>query len=732
MLEAKVRNFFFSTVGCLMLCAATAVAQQATRDTQNNNNDNKDNDVKQFPIQLAEKMAETLTRQLPKQFSQLSVKSVESVPFISSAPVQPTAYAQPAVAPLPMQAPVSGSVMPFTVQAARAPIPMAMAAFPDDPQPQQQQQSPSTGGTGTDDRPILRLPDERPLGAAGKSKDKKRKPAPEDADFMVIQDRWRVGVPEDPRFTKGNIFNPYRQNVLKGDYPIIGNDIFMNFDLVLEGEFDVRQLPTPAGVSAANPGQSEFFGRGRQDNVVGLMVFSFDMFKGDASFKPVDWRFKIEGIGNFNFQNARENQVINSDVRERISRQKNFVTPEQVFMEKRLGDTTKIFPFLRGRGSKGGRSPEFDTTSIRVGLQQFTSDFRGFIFSDSNLGARLFGNIGSNRWQYNLAYFNMLEKETNSKLNVFTFNGADYFRKQNVYIANIFRQDTFVLGYTSQFSVHFNDDRPSMKIDSNGFQVRPQPIGLQIQNRVRAGYFGWTGDGHFGRYNITHAMYQAIGRDTFNALANRPVSINAQMAAAEFSIDFDYVRYRIAAFYTSGDHNPTDGRARGFDSIIDAPNFAGGRFSFFNTEGIRLVGTPLSIKDERSLIPSLRTSKLQGQANFVNPGLTLYNTGLDFDITPKLRGFLNYNFVRFNGIETIIYALNRSGVNRDFGHDVGLGFIYRPLLNENITLTAGASTLRGGKGFNKLFTSNCDGTPLGCGSTQPTLFSTFLTARFVY
>lgn len=684
-----------------MLCAVAANAQQAANETQDTEN------TKRISNELADKITQALARQLPKQFSQLKNQAAEEAAVPVQAQVMPMTPVNPA--------------------ANQASAPLAFGAFPEEPQ----QQSPVPGSSSGDDtRPVLRQPEDRPLGAAGKSKDR-RKPAPEDADFMVIQDRWRVGVPEDPRFTKGSIFNPYRQNVLKGDYPIIGNDIFMNFDMILEGTFDTRQLVVGQAVSSANPNSFEFFGRGRQDNIQGLMVFSFDMFKGDASFKPVDWRFKVEGVGDFNYLNARENQVVSPDVRESQSRQKNFVAAEQIFMEKRLGDTTKIFPFLRGRGSNGGRSPEFDTTSIRLGVQEFTSDFRGFIFSDSNLGARLFGNIGSNRLQYNLAYFNMLEKNTNTNLNVVTFNGNHFFRNQNVYIANIYRQDTFVPGYTMQASVHFSDQRPSNFIDDNGFTVRPAPIGFQVQNRVRAGYFGLAGDGHFGRYNITHAFYQAVGRDSYNPIAQRATSINAQMAAAEFSVDFDYVRYRIAAFYTSGDHNPQDGKARGFDAIVDNPNFAGGRFSFFDTEGLRLASTPLGLKDERSLIPSLRTT-FQGQSNFVNPGLTLYNTGLDFDITPKLRGFVNYNLIRFNAPETLTYFLNRAGIGRGFGNDYGIGFIYRPLLNENIVLTGGASTLRGGKGFNRLFSSNCDGTPTGCGATQPTLFSTFLTARFVY
>ena len=115
--------------------------------------------------------------------------------------------------------------------------------------PQSSRQQSSSGQnsqeTGQDqgDRPKLRLPDDKPLGAAGPNRN--RKPSPEeDADFIIIKDRWRIGVPEDPRFRKGSIFDPYHQNVLKGDYPIIGNDIFMNLNFASETFFNFRQLPT--------------------------------------------------------------------------------------------------------------------------------------------------------------------------------------------------------------------------------------------------------------------------------------------------------------------------------------------------------------------------------------------------------------------------------------------------------------------------------------------------------
>jgi hypothetical protein len=578
--------------------------------------------------------------------------------------------------------------------------------------------------------PNVQLPQDKPLGAAGASRDK-GKPTTEDAEFMVIRDRWRIGIPDDPRFKKGDIKNPYRQNVLKGDYPIIGDKIFMNLSVASESDFTMRRIPVPQDVSSQRPGSFEFFGRGRQELFNQNVIVSMDLFKGDASFKPVDWRFKATGVFNYNLLNARENGIVNIDVRRGARRNDGFNSIEEVFFEYRLGDTTKILPFLRGKASQGGRSPEFDTTSVRVGIQPFTSDFRGFIFSDSNLGARLFGNFKNNRWQYNLAYFHMLEKDTNSGLNTINFAQTD-FRNQQVYIANVFRQDTFVKGYTTQFSLHYNDDRPSTEYDQNGFLVRPARIGRVTPHRIRSGYFGWAGDGHFGRMNITHAAYQVIGRDTFNQIANRATRINSQMAAAELSIDYDYIRYRVGAFYSSGDANPLDDTGRGFDSILDSTTFAGGRFSFWNSQAMRLTQTGVALVEPRSLIPSLRSSKIQGQSNFVNPGLTLYNAGIDVDVTPKLRGFLNYNYLRFNRTEPLELTLMQPAVRHEIGHDLGVGFIYRPLLNENIVIVGGASGLRPGVGFTDIFSSNCNGTPTGCGAGPPTLWAAFITIKFVY
>src|SRR5262245_22996615 len=662
---------------------------------------------------MAEQMSETLSRQLPEQLPKVMGRQSAQKPKEESDQSSARAAVQ-----TPLQASLQASVSEA--------VPQSSGQQSSSGQGQKSQET----GQEQGDRPKIRLPQDKPLGAAGPNRN--RKPSPEeDADFIVVQDRWRAGVPEDPRFRKGSIFDPYHQNVLKGDYPIIGNDIFMDLNFSSETFFNVRRLPVPSDVSANLPGSFEFFGRGRQDFVNQNFMFSFDMFKGDASFKPVDWRFKVTGIANVNFLRARENGIVNQDPRAGKSRFDGFNSVEEAFVEWRLGDTPRLFPFLRGKRSEGGRSPFFDTTSMRMCIQQFTSDFRGFVFTDSNLGARMFGNFKSNRYQYNAVYFNMLEKDTNSTLNQINFAEIG-FRNQNVYIANLYRQDTFVKGYTLQFSTLYNNDQPSQLQDQNLLRVRPARLGSVIPHRVQAGYFGINGDGHFGRLNVTNSFYQVIGRDTFNGLANGDQRIDAQMGAVEFSVDFDFFRYRLAGFYASGDENPLDNRAKGFDAIVDHPNFAGGEFSFWNSQEIRLTQTGAELVGPGSLLPALRSSKLQGQSNFVNPGLGLFNAGIDVDVTPKLRAFLNYNYLRFARTESLELALFQDNIRHEIGHDLGLGFIYRPLLSENIIVTAGASGLRRGRGFTDIFTSNCDGIPQGCGSKVPTLFSTFVKVKFRY
>jgi len=196
-------------------------------------------------------------------------------------------------------------------------------------------------------------------------------------------------------------------------------------------------------------------------------------------------------------------------------------------------------------------------------------------------------------------------------------------------------------------------------------------------------------------------FYQVYGRDSYNNLAGHAVTVDAQMAAAELSVDHDWIRYKASFFYASGDKDPLDFKARGFDSILDHPNFAGGEFSYWNREGIRIFG--VGLKQELSLVPDLRSSKLQGQANYVNPGLILYNAGLDMEVTPKLKLVANVNFVQFAETQPLELFLFDSDIPKGVGLDYSLGAIYRPDLNQNIIFKAGVAGFRPNDGFAKIF-----------------------------
>lgn len=540
-------------------------------------------------------------------------------------------------------------------------------------------------------------------------------------------DRWRIGFTPWKRYTSGVteqpyaspaplLWHPYRQSVLKGDAPILGQDIFLNLTASSQTELEFRRLPTPSGVSAAKPGAAEFFGDSEQMALQQNFAVSAELFKSEAAFKPVEWALKLEPVFNLNYLNARETGVVSPDPRGSIgghgdsddpnddeiqpapgsdrgtqhtTRTKGYVALQQVFGELHLSDLSDNYDFI----------------AARVGNQPFNSDFRGFLFNDINLGARLFGNADNNRWQYNAALFDMREKDTYSDLNTF------HSRNQQVFIANAYRQDFLWRGYTAQWSLHANLDHGGAHYDRTGTIVRPAPIGTVDEHEVRAYYLGWAGDGHIGWLNLSHAFYQALGRDTFNGLAGRPVDINAQMAALELSVDRDWVRYKASLFYASGDSETENGTGQGFDTILDNPNFTGGPFSYWTRQGFNLAGTLVNLKQRGSLVPNLRTSKTQGQANFVNPGVFIGGLGTELDVLPKLRAFLNANYVRMIHTEAIQTALLTDQVNEEIGWDLSLGVQYRPLLTDNIILSAGFGVLIPGRGFKDIYRANTDPVP---------------------
>jgi hypothetical protein len=533
-----------------------------------------------------------------------------------------------------------------------------------------------------------------PLGFTGPSGILPRE-SQQNSDFVPIEDRWRIGFPYWDRYGKnfpcgidypyklGHCWDPYNQNVLKGDYPIIGDHTFLELSAILFSDTEARTVPIPAHGfgSSARAGETDFFGRPNQFLNTDYLTLSVDLFHGDTkAFKPVDWRIKFTPVFNFNSLDIMETGVLAPNVQDGTSRNRTWSTVQEYFVETKIADL----------------SPDYDFVSARIGSQFFNSDFRGFIFTDTNRAVRLFGTCFSNRDQFNILYLRPAEKDIDSGLNTLFED-----RRQNILIANYYIQDFIWPGYTTQFSIHYDNDLADFRFDNNGFLERPAPIGVAKPHEVDAVYFGWTGDGHINRFNIDHAFYWVVGHDTLNPLANDGQEISACMAALELSYDRDWARFRTSFFYASGDDNANNRHATGFDSIFDDTNFAGGQFSYWNHEAIGLFG--VNLKNENSLVPDLRTSKLEGQAQFVNPGLWLFNLGADFDITPKLRSINNINFLWFNHTQTLQTFTFQQQIRDYIGTDISTGLEYRPLLNNNIIMMFGAATLLPGSGFSDIY-----------------------------
>lgn len=503
------------------------------------------------------------------------------------------------------------------------------------------------------------------------------------SEFVPVPDRWRM-------FYAGKWYDPYNQNVLKGDIPAFGKpgeEWFTELSIISDTLYEVRRLPVPVGfASTKRPGSNNVFGDGDQWAFVQNVVTSFGLIRGNTTFKPPDFELRVAPVFNFNHVEVSEDGLVKADPTYGSVRSANRVGFQELFADIHLGNLSERYDFV----------------SSRIGIQQFNADFRGFLYNDNQPGARLFGNYDNNKTQFNLAAFSRLDKDVNSGINS-TFTD----RHEDVYVANMFRQDLIAQGHTTLFSVVHREDTAGSsgdRYDTNGFLVRPAAIGDQRPKNIYTTYFGLGGDGHIGRVNTTTQLYYVTGTESHNPIANRQVDVNAAMVAQELSYDVDWVRFRLSGMWASGDRDPYDGQATGFDGIFDNPNFAGGDLAFWQREAIPYIGGGgVNLVNRNSLFPDLRPTKEMGQSNYVNPGLRLYNVGVDCEVMPELKVISNVSFLQFDNTSTL-QALRQDGsISRNIGVDLSLGLLYRPFLNNNVQVRVGSGVLLPGSGQENLF-----------------------------
>lgn len=501
-------------------------------------------------------------------------------------------------------------------------------------------------------------------------------------DFTPVRDRWR-------QFYAGKWYDPYNQNALKGDIPVFGEpgeEWFTELGLISDTSFERRKIALPVGsASTSGPNRLNTLGNGYLSLLNTTLIPSFSLIKGNTTFKPQDFELRVTPAVTFNHAEAEETGVLEVDPSEGKTRDDAHLGFLELFIDKHLMNLSDRYDFI----------------STRIGIQKFQSDFRGFVFSDEQPGARLFGNFDNNKWQANLAWFYRLDKDTNSGINTWDA------RYENVFVANLFRQDVPVLGHQIEFSVvHRTDDAGShgQHYNDNGFLTRPAAFGDERSKNIDSTYFGINGEGHFGRLNSSTSFYYVTGSESHNQISGTSEDISAELFAQELSIDKDWMRFRVSFLWASGDDDPFDGKANGFSAISDSPNFAGGDLSFFQRQFIPLIaGGGVNLTSGGSFLPDLRPGKEEGQSNFVNPGLWLYNIGADFNILPELTMITNASYLRFDNTSSLETLRQDSSFGQEIGYDISLGFVYRPFLSNNVQFRFGASTLFPGSGIKTLY-----------------------------
>lgn len=507
-------------------------------------------------------------------------------------------------------------------------------------------------------------------------------------DGEGLPDRWRLVSLLGYR---KNLLDPYHgNNWLKGDQPAFGQDWFVNLVGISDTLTEPRRIPVPVGnTGTANPGSNDTFGDGAQVLYVQQISLETVLYKGDTVFKPPDYELRFTPVFNYSYLDTNENGLVRAQATRGRTRSDNAVGLQAAFLDKHLRNV----------------SARYDFDSFRIGIQPFTTDFRGFLFNDSPLGVRLFGTRHNNIYQYNIGAFRRIEKDTNSGLNN-VFEGGHVLRNDDVFVANLYIQDFPRLGFTSQVIALYNRNREGNDrfIDDNGAIQRPSSLGLSRGSDYDVTYVGYNGDGHFGLWNLTTSLYGAVGNIDRGLFVDTKQDIRAGFFAAELSHDYSWTRVRASVAYATADKNPFDDRATGFDAVFENPQFAGADTSFYIHQSIPLVGGgKVALSGRNAFLNSLRPSKEFGQSNFVNPGLILAGLGTDFDLTPTLRVSSNFNYLAFADTTVLQVARGQAPIDRAIGIDASLALTWRPMAIQNVVARLSVAGLVPGSGYKDLF-----------------------------
>jgi hypothetical protein len=497
-------------------------------------------------------------------------------------------------------------------------------------------------------------------------------PAPPDEALpapSAVPDRWRLVEQLGRPVTLGN---PYAaSNPLKGDRPTFGGDGFTNLSVTSNTLLEPRLIPSTSALqSGTTPGATRTLTR---DETFLSQTVSFDaaVYRGDTVFRPPDWQWRFNPA--INYSSTRADGADASG---------GVFAIQGLSFEKHLRDV----------------SSRYDFDSVRVGIQPFTSDFRGFLLSDQPLAMRFFGTRDDNIFQYNLALISRVPKDR-VRLN----DVGRGIPNNQIALGNLYWQDSPVSGVTSEFILALNRNRavgPQLSFAPDGVAAGPA---VRTPHDYDVAYLGYGLDGHFGRLNATAMVYGLAGREQRGTFVGESTQVRSLFAADELSMDFDWRRVRLSMLHASGDGNPFDRRAQGFDTLTSSAIFAGSDSSFFFHQRLALAGGIFDLKSRDGLLPSLRAAGNSGDSNFSNPGLDLLGLGLDLTLTPQLSVSLDANQLWFDKTGVLDALLNQPAIPRRLGAEATVDAIWRPFATQNVIFRLSGSQMVRGPGYRAVY-----------------------------
>ncbi|MCL6480243.1 MAG: hypothetical protein K6U02_00815 [Firmicutes bacterium] len=524
-------------------------------------------------------------------------------------------------------------------------------------------------------------PSPRPVdGAADPQAAAAPSATPAQSEIRTVPSRWRSFDPsgQNPEYIF-RIYDPYHQNLLKADFPLAGN-WFLELNALNTFVYKARRNLDFSNVFAdqISLGNLEFHSHNhfRNEN----LIFGLELRRFDDTFFPSDFRIRLNGVFDYR---ADLNAFL------RTSNVEPFLF--DAFVDVKLHDFG---------GDEDGRD-NFDLLFLRGGFQGFRSDFHGLVFNDVGLGGRLFGEFQRNRFRYDFLWLKLFQKDPATGFLSFSRPSA-----HQVAIGRFTWEDFLVLGWNSEWSVHYNRERRKIG-------------GGPLEQQHDTFYWGATFNGQLGRVEFNPAFY-AVHGNADQVVGGVPVehSVAAFLVLLDVRYPFDYWKFRAGYLFASGDGNPADRRDTGFDAISDSIVLFGGPLSYWTGENIRF-GRGDFVR-ANSVFPSLRGAN--EPANYINPGIQILNVGLDVVLSPRLEFSGNVNYLRF--VSRGAYT-NRV-VIRDLSAGLEENFFLRikPFLrevNQNVLLDVGFSVLHAQPGLQSAFQT-----------TRGTVYSNFLALRLVY